>query len=178
MGTLGTLGTPATTRVSVSPRTQSEVRTTGDNGDKSTPMCDLLVQVHAICPHLSPLVPRGWMPKNLMLAQCPHCPQCPHRTRAGFDDAPMCADLAGDPTGAGVNICFGCLHLLPRRSRGESQSAGLLAYVQGVGIAWLAYGQGEACHPAFIGTVRPSACNRSAKSSMCLGLRFAAAMCR
>ncbi len=37
------------------PKSQSEV---GTNGDKEAPASDLLVQVPAICPHMSPLVPR------------------------------------------------------------------------------------------------------------------------
>ena len=78
---VGTMGTPATTRVSVSPRTQSEV---GTNGDKAAPVWGPLVQVPATCPHLSPLVPRRWMLKSSMLARCPQCPRCPHRKCAGF----------------------------------------------------------------------------------------------
>ena len=127
-----------------------------------------------ICPHLSP-------GSGCRKAQCWRCvpivPSVPIENAQVSTIPPVRADLAGEPTGAGVNICAGCLHLLPRGSRGESQSAGLLAHVQGFGIALLAHGQGEAC-PAFTGTVRPSACNRSTRPSTCLGLRLAAAMCR
>ena len=102
------MGTPATTRVSVSPRTQSEVGTTGD---KATPMCDLLVQVPAICPHLSP---GGGCRKIQCWRGVPIVPSVPIENAQVSTTPPMRADLAGDPTGAGVKICVGCLNLLPR----------------------------------------------------------------
>jgi len=169
------MGTPATTRVSVSPSAQSEMGTTGD---MAASVCDLLVQKFLrfvpICPHLSP---GGGCRKAQCWRGVPIVPSVPIENAQVSTTPPMRADLAGDPTGAGVNICAGCLHLLPRGSRGESQSADLLAHLQGFGIAWLAHGQGEA-YPAFTGTVRPSACNRSTRPLTCLGVRLAAAMCR
>lgn len=127
-----------------------------------------------ICPHMSP---GGERRKAQCWRGVPIVPSVPIENAQVSTAPPMRSDLAGDPTGTGVNICAGYLHLLPRGSRGESQSAGLLAHVQGFGIAWLAHGQGEAC-PAFTGTVRPSASNRSTRPSACLGMRLAAAMCR
>jgi hypothetical protein len=54
------------------------------------------------------------------------------------------ADLAGDPTGAGVNTCANLQRLLPRGTCDGSQSTGLLAHAQDLGILWLARRQGEA----------------------------------
>ena len=65
------MGTPATTRVSVSPRTQSEMGTTGD---MAASVCDLLVQVPAICPHLSP---GGERRKNQCWRGVPNVPSVP-----------------------------------------------------------------------------------------------------
>jgi len=56
-GQVGTLGTPATTRVSVSPRTQSEVGTTGDKwgNDGTGVICSCkFLRFVPICPQLSP----------------------------------------------------------------------------------------------------------------------------
>ena len=54
MGTMGTMGTPATTRVSVSPRTQSEVGTTGDKWGQCSPGVG---SARASSCDLSPFVP-------------------------------------------------------------------------------------------------------------------------
>ncbi|MDP1650964.1 MAG: hypothetical protein Q8M01_22615 [Rubrivivax sp.] len=67
--------------------------------------------------------------------------------------------LAGESTGAGINTCGDCLHLLPHGTCAEPVTAGLLATEDGFGIAWPPEGQGTAC-PAFIGKLPMAAADR------------------
>lgn len=58
--------------------------------------------------------------------------------------------LADKPSGANVNTCGDCLHLLRRGTCGEPVAAGLLTAEEGFGIVWPPEGHGAGC-PAFTG---------------------------
>ena len=94
-----------------------------------------------ICPHLSP---GGECRKTQCWRGVPIVPSVPIEN-AQVSAAPWeHADLAGDPTGASVSTCPNSQRLLPRGTCDGSQSAGLPAHAQDLGIVLLSEGQGEA----------------------------------
>ena len=96
-----------------------------------------------------------------MLARCPPCPQLSPIEAAQVAAAVRFEreDLAGKPTGASVNTCGDCLHLLRRGTCGEPVAAELLTAKEGFGIVWPPEGHGAAC-PAFIGKMPTAAADR------------------
>ena len=94
-----------------------------------------------ICPHLSP---GGKRRKVQCWRGVPNVPSVPIENAQVSPGPCERADLAGDPTGAGVNTCANLQRLLPRGTCDGSQSTGLLAHAQDLGILWLARRQGEA----------------------------------
>jgi len=74
-GQVGTTGTPAMTRVSASPRAQCDA---GTSGDKAALACDLLVDLPANCPPVSPACPPARDAQKLSLgAESPVSPTVP-----------------------------------------------------------------------------------------------------
>ena len=90
------------TRVSASPRAQSDTWT---SGDKAALACDLLVDLPANCPPVSPACPPARDAQKLSLgAESPVSPTVP--VEKAQVSASQCerADLAGDPPGAHVTV--------------------------------------------------------------------------
>ncbi len=83
VGTLGTAGTQAFMRVSVSPAPAP-----GPGADGDRPLATGLAAGPRLprrppCPQPSPACPRASNRENPMLARCPPCPHCPHRKGEG-----------------------------------------------------------------------------------------------
>ena len=160
-GQVGTTGTPASTRVCVSPLAQPGAGTTGDKPAAAVLAADLVVAAPAACPPVSPSCPQAADAGKLNAgAVSPVSPLVP------IEAAQVAAavrfereDLAGKPTDASVNTCGDCLHLLRRGTCGEPVAAGLLTAEDGFGIMWPPEGHGTAC-PAFIGKMPTAAADR------------------
>ena len=160
-GQVGTTGTPASTRVCVSPLAQPGAGTTGDKPAAAVLAADLVVAAPAACPPVSPSCPQAADAGKLNAgAVSPVSPLVP------IEAAQVAAavrfereDLAGKPTGASVNTCGDCLHLLRRGTCAEPVAAGLLTAKEGFGIVWPPEGHGAAC-PAFIGKMPTAAADR------------------
>ena len=122
---------------------------------------DLLVAVPAVCPLVSPACPQVADPEKLNAgAVSPASPLVPVEMAQVAAAAPCeREDLAGEPTGASINTCIDCLHLLRRGTCGEPVAAGLLTAEEGFGIVWPPEGHGTAC-PAFIGKMPTAAADR------------------
>lgn len=160
-GQVGTTGTPASTRVCASPLAQPGAGTTGDKLAAAL-AADLVVAVPAACPPVSPACPQVTDAEKLNAgAVSPASPLVPVEAAHGAAAAPFeREDTAGRSTGAGINSCAGCLHLLRRGTCGEPVAAGLLTAEEGFGIVWPPEGHGAAC-PAFIGKMPTAAADRT-----------------
>ena len=160
-GQVRTTGTLATTRVCASPLAQPGAGTTGDKPAAAVLVADLVVAAPAACPPASPACPQVADDEKLNAgAASPASPLVPVETAQGAAAALFeREDVAGEPTGARVNTCTECLHLLRRGTCGEPVAAGLLTAEEGFGIAWPAEGHGAAC-PAFTGKMPTAAADR------------------
>ena len=159
-GQVGTTGTPAFTRVCVSPPAQPGAGTSGDKPAKLVLAPDLVVAVTAACPLMSPACPQAANAEKLNAgAVSPASPLVPVET-VQLAAVPFVREgAAGQFTGAGINTCGGCLHLLRRGTCGQPVAAGLLTAEDGFGIVWPPEGHGAAC-PAYTGKVPRAAANR------------------
>jgi hypothetical protein len=93
-------------------------------------------------------------------AVSPASPLVPVEAAQGAAAAPFeREDAVGKSTGASINTCVGCLHLLRSGTCGEPVAAGLLTAEEGFGILWPPEGHGAAC-PAFIGKMPTAAADR------------------
>ena len=160
-GQVGTTGTPAFTRVCASPLAQPGAGTTGDKPAAVALVADLAVAAPAVCPPVSPACPQAADAEKLNAgAVSPASPLVPAETAQVAAVAPFeREDAAGKSTGARINTCAGCLHLLRRGTCGEPVAAGLLTAKEGFGIVWPPEGHGAAC-PAFIGKMPTAAAHR------------------
>ena len=157
----GQVGTPASTRVCASPLAQPGAGTTGDKLAAVTRVADLVVAVPAACPPVSPACPQVTDAEKLNAGVVsPASPLVPVAAAQDAAAAPFeREDAAGKSTGAGINTCAGCLHLLRRGTCCEPVAAGLLTAEEGFGIVWPPAGHGAAC-PAFIGKMPTAAADR------------------
>ena len=148
---------PAFTRVCTSPPAQAGAGTTGDKPAAAVLAPDAVLAIPAVCPPVSPACPQAADAEKLNAgAASPVSPLVPSETAQVAAAAPFeREDLTGEPTGASINTCAECLHLLRRGTCGEPVAAGLLTAEEGFGIVWPAEGHGAAC-PAFI-RKRPTA---------------------
>ena len=160
-GQVGTTGTQAAMRVSASPLAQPDAGTGGDKPAEAALLPDLVVAIHATCPPVSPACPHGVGVEKLNAgAVSPVSPLVPVEEAQVAAAAPCeREDLAGEPTGASINTCTDCLHLLRRGTCGEPVAAGLLTAEEGFGIVWPPEGHGAAC-PAFTGKMPTAAAIR------------------
>ena len=160
-GQVWTAGTPAFTRVCVSPTAQPGSGTTGDKRVAVALVSDLAVVAPAACPPMSPSCPQAANAEKLNAgAVSPRSPLVPVEAAQGAAVAPFeLEDAAGKSTGAGINTCVGCLHLLRRGTCGGPVAAGLLTEEEGFGIVWPPEGHGAGC-PAFIGKMPTAAPDR------------------
>lgn len=160
-GQVGTTGTPASTRVCASPLAQPGVGTPGDKPAAVALVADLVVAVPAACPPVSPACPQVTDAEKLNAdAVSPASPLVPVEFAQGAAVAPFeREDAAGKSTGAGINTCAGCLHLLRRGTCGKPVAAGLRKAEKGFGIVWPPEGHGAGC-PAFIGKMPTAADDR------------------
>ena len=160
-GQVGTTGTPASTRVCASPLAQPGAGTTGDKPAAAVLAADLVVAAPAACPPVSPSCPQAADAGKLNAgAVSPVSPLVPIKAvrvaaLARFERE----DLAGKPTGASVNTCGDCLHLLRRGTCSEPVAAGLMPPEKRFSIVWPPAGHGAAC-PAFTGKLRTAAADR------------------
>lgn len=160
-GQVGTTGTQASTRVRTSPHAQLDGGTAGDKPAAVALGADLVVAIPAARPPVSPARPQSADAENLNAgAVSPVSPLVPVEM-AQVAAAASCEreNLADEPTGAGVNTCGDCLHLLRRGTCDEPVAAGLLTAEEGFGIVWPAEGHGAAC-PAFTGKMPTTATDR------------------
>ena len=160
-GQVGTTGTPAFTRVCVSPLGQPGAGTTGDKPAALVLAPDLVVAVPAARPPVSPACPQAVDAEKLNAgAVSPVSPLVPAETAQVAAVAPCeREDLAGEPTGASVNTCTDCRHLLRHGTCGEPVAAGLLTAEEGFGIVWPPERHGAKC-PAFNGKMPTAAAIR------------------
>jgi len=160
-GQVGTTGTPASTRVCASPTVPQGQGTSGDSPATVVLAADPVVVIPAICPPLSPACPQTPNPEKLNAgAVSPASPLVPGEiARVAAAASSESEDLADEPTGANVNTCGDCQHLLRRGTCGEPHAAGLLSEREAYGIVWPAEGYGAAC-PAFTGKVSAAAAVR------------------
>lgn len=160
-GQVGTTGTQASTRVCAPPLAQPGAGTTGDKPAAVALVADLVVAVPAACPPVSPACPPAADAEKLNAsAVSPLSPLVPVETAHVVAAAPFeREDPAGEPTGAGVNSCGACLHLLGRGTCGEPVAPGLLTDEEGFGIVWPPAGRGAAC-PAYTGTMPKAVADR------------------
>ncbi len=149
-GQVGTTGTPASTRVCASPLAQPGAGTIEGMQAAVALVADLVVAVPAACPPVSPACPQMTDAEKLNAgAVSPASPLVPTETAQVAAASPFeCEGRTGDPTGAGVNTCGTCTHLLRRGTCGEPVAATLLTAEEGFGIVWPPEGYGAAC-PAF-----------------------------
>ena len=160
-GQMGTTGTPAFTRVCVSPPTQPGAGTTGDKTAALVLVADLVAAVPAACPPVSPTCSQAVnAEKPNAGAVSPVSPHVPTET-AQVAVAPFVReDLDGKTrAGANINTCTDCLHLLRRGTCGVPMAAGLLTPADGFGIVWPPEGHGAAC-PAYAGKAPRAAADR------------------
>ena len=145
----------------MSPPAQPGAGTTGDKPAAVALVADLVVAGPAACPPASPACPQVMDAEKLNAgAVSPPSPLVPVETAQRAAAAPFeCEDAAGKSTGAGINTCTDCLHLLRRGTCGESVAAGLLTVEEGFSIVWPPEGHGAAC-PAFIGKMSTAAADR------------------
>ena len=145
----------------MSPLAQPGAGTTGDKPAAAILVADLVVAVPAACPPVSPTCPQVTDAENLNAgAVSPASPLVPVEAAQCAAAAPFeREDGAGKSTGAGINTCAGCLHLLRRGTCGEPVAAGLVTAEEGFGILWPPEGHGAAC-PAFIGKMPTAAADR------------------
>ena len=159
-GQVGTTGTQASTGVCASPLAQPGAGTTGEQPAAALAL-DLAVAAPSARPPQSPARPQvadAEMPNAGVVS--PASPLVPIETAQGAAAAPFrLEDVAGEPTGAGINTCVGCLHLLRRGTCGEPVAAGLLMVEEGFGIVWPHEGHGAACS-AFKGRTPAAASDR------------------
>lgn len=157
-GQVGTTGTPASMRVCVSPPAQPGAGTSGDKPVAVALVADLVVAVPAACPPVSPACPQVTDAEKLNAgAVSPASPLVPAETaQVAAAELFERGDAAGKSTGAGINTCGGCMHLLRRGTCGEPVAAGLLTAEEGFGIVWPTEGRAAAC-PAFIGKMPTAA---------------------
>ncbi len=160
-GQVGTTGTQAFMRVSASPPTQPGAGTSGDKPAAVALVADLGVAVPAACPPVSPACPQVTDAEKLNAgAVSPASPLVPEEAAQDAAAAQFEREgSAGKSTGAGINTCGGCLHLLRRGTCGEPVAAGLLTTEEGFGIVWPPEGHGAGC-PAFIGKMPTAAADR------------------
>ena len=160
-GQVGTTGTPAFTRVCVSPPAQPGAGTTGDKPAALVLAPDRVLAIPALCPPMSPACPQAATAEKLNAgAVSPTSPLVPVETAQAGAAAPFeREDVAGESTGAGTNTCGGCLHLLRRGTCGEPVAAGLLTAEEGFIVVWPPEGHGAAC-PAFLGKMPTAAADR------------------
>jgi hypothetical protein len=160
-GQVGTTGTPAATQVCVPPLTQPAAGTTGDKPAATALGANLAVAVPAASPPVSPACPQVAYTEKLNAGGVsPVSPLVPVETAQSAAAAPFeHDDAAGKSTGAGINTCGGCLHLLRRGTCGEPVAAGLRTAQEGFGIVWPPDGHGAGCR-AFIGKKPTAAADR------------------
>ena len=156
-GQVGTAGTPAFTRVSASPLARPGAGTVGDKPAAMVALPELVV-VAAARPHPSPACPQeGKAEKINAGAVSPVSPLVP------VEEAQVAAvpfereELAPQPTGASVNTCGNCMHLLRHGTCGQPVDAGL---VPSFGIVWPPEGHAAGCaalvgKPTALKTDRP-----------------------
>ena len=163
-GQVGTTGTPASTRVCASPLAQPGAGTTGDKAASVALVADLPVAVPAACPPVSPACPQAPDAEKFNAgAVSPVSPLVPTKAAQVAEAVRFEGeDLAGKPSGASLNTCGDCLHLLRRGTCGEPVAAGLLTAQEGFGIVWPPEGHGAAC-PAFTGRMPTAAADRPHK---------------
>ena len=124
-------------------------------------VADPAVAIPAACPPVSPTCPHAADPEKLNAgAVSPASPLVPVEMAQVAAAAPFeREDVAGEPTGASVNTCTGCKHLLRYGTCGEPVAAGLLTAKEEFAIVWPPEGHGTAC-PAFIGKMPTAAADR------------------
>jgi hypothetical protein len=137
-GQVGTTGTRVFTRVCAYPLTRPGAGTAGDKPAAVALASGLVVAIPAACPPVSPDCPQAAAPEKLNAGTVsPVSPLGPTETAQVAATAPCDREtLADEPTGAGVNTCTDCLHLLRRGTCGSPVAAGLLTAEEGFGIVW------------------------------------------
>ena len=160
-GQVGTTGTPAFTRVCVSPPAQPGGGTTGDKPAALALVAAAVGAAPAACPPVSPACPQVTAAEKPNAgAVSPVSPLVPTETvevAAGrvVHEAPDGKTHAE----ASVNTCTDCLHLLRHGTCGVPVAAGLLSAEDGFGIMWPAGGHGATC-PAYNGKAPTAAADR------------------
>ena len=124
-------------------------------------VADALVTILAACPPSSPACPQPADAEKVNAgAASPASPLVPIEAEQVAAAAPFeRKDLDDKPTGASVNTCGNCLHLLRRGTCGEPVAAGLLTLEEGFGLVWPAEGHGARCQ-AFSGKMPAAAAER------------------
>ena len=160
-GQVGTTGTQASTQACASPLAPPGAGTGGDKPAAAALVADPVVAIPAACPPVSPASPNvADAGKPNAGAVSPVSPFVPTETARVAAATPFeREDLAGKRTGASVNTCGDCLHLLRRGTCGEPVAAGLLTAEEGFGIVWPPEGHGAAC-PAFTGKMPTAPADR------------------
>lgn len=161
-GQVGTAGTQAFMRVSMSPSTQHGTGTAGDKPAAVALVADLVVAAPVACPPESPVCPQATgAEKPKAGAVSPVSPVVPAGKALAAAEAPFeVEDVAGESKGASINTCEGCMHLLRHGTCGEPVAAGLLAADEGFSIVWPPEGHGTAC-TAFFGKMPTATADRS-----------------
>ena len=157
-GQVGTTGTQAFTRVCGPSRCGDTAGTGGDKPAAAVLARELPAAFPAACPPVSPACPQAADAEKLNAgAVSPVSPLVPVEKARIVAAAPFeCEDLDGEPTGAAVNTCADCLHMLRRGTCGQPVAAGLMA---SFGIVWPPEGHGATC-PAFTGKMPTAAADR------------------
>ena len=160
-GQVGTTGTPAFTRVCVSPPAQPGTGTTGDKAAAVALLADLVVAAPAACPPVSPSCPQVTDVEKLNAGTVsPASPLVPVETAQGAAVQFVREDLDGKTrAGESINTCTDCLHLLRRGTCGVPVAAGLLTAEDGFSIVWPPEGHGAAC-PAYTSKAPRAAADR------------------
>lgn len=147
-GQVGTAGAPAFTRVSASPLAQPSAGTAGDKPVAMVAQPELVVVIAAARPQPSPACPLvGDAEKVNAGAVSPASPLVPVEKAQALVVSARREELAPQPTGASVNTCRNCMHLLRHGTCGEPVDAGL---VLSFGIVWPPEGHAAGC-AAFVG---------------------------
>lgn len=151
-GQVGTTGTPAFTRVCVSPPAQPGAGTAGDKPAALALAPDRVLAIPAACPPVSPACPQAANAEKLNAgAVSPVSPLVPTETAqlaTSISSQPVSAQVSSERgwlPGASIKTCGDCLHLLRRGTCGEPVAAGLLTAKEGFGIVWPPEGHGAAC---------------------------------
>ena len=146
-GQVGTTGTPASTRVFLSPLTKPSIGMPEDRPAVVVLAADPVVVNPTACPPMSPPSPEVTEAEKLIAgAVSPVSPLVPIETAQVAAAAPTeRVDLADEPTEVSVNNCGACVHLLRHGTCDKPLAAGLLTAKEGFGIVRPPEGHGATC---------------------------------